>query len=139
MCRRFLREFVFEDRRFVCFKILIFATGTDWFFLLGKNFCDFQKVLDKSLIIFPFLSSTCNRNTFFFSKLASGRAESCKYGNLIGSESGLYFTILPSNPGGIVGSFIRKFVCCLSMSKNRHFQTIYLLKLALLLTLAREK
>ena len=67
------------------------------------------------------------------------RAESSKYCNLIGSESGRYFTILLANPGGIVGSFIQKFVFCLSMSKNRHFQTISLLKLALLLTLAREK
>ena len=51
--------------------------------------------------------------------------------------------ILPSSPltrpGGIVGSFIHKFVCCLWKSKNCHFQTIFLLKLALLLALAREK
>ena len=40
-----------------------------------------------------------------------------------------------ANLGGIVGSFIHKFVCCLWMSKNRHFQTIFLLKLALLLAL----
>ena len=47
---------------------------------------------------------------YFFSKLASGRnPPSC---NLIGSESGQFFTILPANPGGIVGSFIHKFVCC---------------------------
>ena len=37
---------------------------------------------------------------------------SSKSSNLIGSESGRYFTILPANPGGIVGSFIHKFVCC---------------------------
>ena len=55
---------------------------------------------------------------------------------LICSESGWYFTILPPNPGGIVGSFIHKFVCCLCMSKNRHFQTIFLLKLTLLWALA---
>ena len=81
----------------------------------------------------------CNSNniTFFFQ--ACERAESSKSCNLIGSESGLYFTILPANPGGIVGSFIHKFVCCLWMSKNRHFQIIFLSKLALLLELAREK
>ena len=28
----------------------IFAIKGDWFFSLGINFCDFQKVLDKSLI-----------------------------------------------------------------------------------------
>ena len=70
---------------------------------------------------------------------ACKRAESSKFCNLIGSESGRYFTVLPANPGEIVGSFIHKFVCCLWMSKNRHFQTIFLLKLALLLALAREK
>jgi len=70
---------------------------------------------------------------------ACERAESSKCCNLIGSESGRDFTILPANPGGIVGSFIHKFVCCLWMSKNRHFQTIFLLKLALLLALATEK
>ena len=98
---------------FFVLKKQIFATGTDWFFLLGKNFCDFQKVADKSLIIFSFLSSTCNRNTFFFK--ACELAESSKYCNLIGSESGRYFTILPANPGRIVGSFIHKtslFVVC---------------------------
>ena len=59
--------------------------------------------------------------------------------NLIGSESGRYFRILPANPGWIVGSFIHKFACCLRMSKNRHFQTIFLLKLVPLLALAWEK
>ena len=49
-------------------------------------------------------------NTIFFQTCE--RAESSKSSNLIGSESGRYFTILPANPGGIVGSFIHKFVCC---------------------------
>ena len=64
------------------------------------------------------------------------RAESSKSCNLIGSECGRYFTILPSNPWGIVGSLIHKFVCCLWMSKNRHFQAFLLLKLGFLLVLA---
>ena len=81
----------------------------------------------------------CRPITCFIFFQACERAESSKSCNLIGSESGRYFTILPANPGGIVGSFIHKFVCCLWMSKNRHFQTIFLLKLALLLALAREK
>ena len=38
-----------------------------------------------------------NKAIYFFSKLASGRNPP----NLIGSESGRYFTILPANPGGI--------------------------------------
>ena len=29
---------------FFVFRELIFAIRTDWFFLLGINFCDFQKV-----------------------------------------------------------------------------------------------
>ena len=77
------------------------------------------------------------RKLIFFQ--ACERAESSKSCNLIGSESGQYFTILPANPGGIVGSFIHKFVGYLWTSKNRHFQTIFLLKLALLLASAREK
>ena len=46
--------------------------------------------------------------------------------------------MLPASSGGIVGSLIHRFVCCLRVSKNRHFQTIFLLKLALLLALDRE-
>ena len=80
-----------------------------------------------------------NSSLIFIFVKACERAESSKSRNRISSESGRYFTILPANPGGIVGSFIHKFVCCLWMSKNRHFQTIFLLKLALLLALAREK
>ena len=51
-------------------------------------------------------------NIFF---QAYKRMESSKSCNLIGSESGRYFTILPANPGRIVGSFIHKtslFVVC---------------------------
>ena len=46
-----------------------FAIRTSWFFLLGINFCDFQKVpANKSLIIFSFLLSTSNEiiNTYLF-------------------------------------------------------------------------
>ena len=39
---------------------LIFTIRTDWFFLLEINFCDFQEVPDKSMIIFLFLLRTCN-------------------------------------------------------------------------------
>lgn len=39
---------------------LIFPIRTVWFFLLEINFCDFQKVLDNSMIIFSFLLRTCN-------------------------------------------------------------------------------
>ena len=77
-----------------------------------------------------------------FSKLVFSKRSWLKHhtcSNLIGSESGQYFTILPANPGGIVDSFIDKFVGYLWTSKNRHFQTIFLLKLALLLASAREK
>ena len=76
--------------------------------------------------------------TFIFFQ-ACERAESSKSCNLIRSESGWYFTILPANPGGIIDCFIHKFVCCLWMSKNHPFQTIFLLKLVLLLSSAKEK
>ena len=42
-------------------------------------------------------------------------------------------------PGGIVGSFIHKFVCCLWMSKTVIFKLFFFSKLALLLALAGEK
>ena len=46
--------------------------------------------------------------------------ESSKSCNLIGSESGRYFTILPANPGGIVGTCIHKFVwLVVKEQKNR--------------------
>ena len=76
--------------------------------------------------------------TFIFFQ-ACERAESSKSCNLIRSESGWYFTILPTNPGGIIDCFIHKFVCCLWMSKNHPFQTIFLLKLVLLLSSAKER
>ena len=58
---------------------------------------------------------------FFFCK-ACERAESSKSCNLIGSESGRFFTILLTNLGGIVGSFIKRYsqVCVLFVNeKNR--------------------
>ena len=39
---------------FCVLQELIFVIRTDWFFLLGINFVDFKKVLDKSLIVFQF-------------------------------------------------------------------------------------
>ena len=56
----------------------------------------------------------------FFSR-ACERVASSKSCNLMGSESGRFFTVLPANPGGMVGSFIHKFVCCLRMSKTGDF------------------
>ena len=37
---------------FCVLRELIFVIRTDWFFFLGINFGDFQKVPDKSLIVF---------------------------------------------------------------------------------------
>ena len=37
----------------------------DWFFLLGINFCDFQKVQDKSLIIFRFYQERVKMHIFY--------------------------------------------------------------------------
>ena len=53
MSHEILQEFMFADQRFFVF------------FLLGINFCDLQKVLDKSLIMFLILLRTCNGNTYF--------------------------------------------------------------------------
>ena len=53
---------------FCVLRELIFAIrSTDcWFFLLGINFYDFRKYTQyPALIIFSFLLSTCNRNTYF--------------------------------------------------------------------------
>ena len=41
---KFLRKFIFADWRFFVFcRELIFAIRTNWFLLLGINFCDFRK------------------------------------------------------------------------------------------------
>ena len=41
---KFLREFIFGGLAIFCvLRELIFAIRTDWFFLLGINFCDFRK------------------------------------------------------------------------------------------------
>ena len=54
-----------ESAIFCVLRELIFVITTDWFFLLGINFCDFQKAQYLALIIYSFLLSTCNRNTYF--------------------------------------------------------------------------
>ena len=44
-CSRVRVKFVFADWRFFCvLRELIFVIRTNWFFLLGINICDFQKV-----------------------------------------------------------------------------------------------
>ena len=65
------------------------------------------------LVQFKFrnIARTINNDIYFF--LVSEQAEFSKSCNLIGSESGRFFTFLPAEPGGIAGSFIHKFVCCL--------------------------
>ena len=42
--RNFCRSLFLRIGDFLCFRELIFAIGTDWFFLPGFNFCDFHKV-----------------------------------------------------------------------------------------------
>ena len=62
---KFLREFIFADLAIFCvLRELSFAIRTDWFFLLGINFCDVQKVPSIENI-FVFIFSMCNRNTYF--------------------------------------------------------------------------
>ena len=67
---KFLREFVFADWRFFCLlRELIFVIRTNWFFSLGINICDSQKVpgtqhwwyfrakeMNQKLIVFRFVS-----------------------------------------------------------------------------------
>ena len=57
---KFLWEFIFADWQFYVFCGNLFAIRTDWFFLLEINFYDFQKVPDKSMIVFLFLLRMCN-------------------------------------------------------------------------------
>ena len=48
-----------------CCKDQFAVSYFSWIFLLGINFCYFQKVPDKSLLIFSFLLGKCNGNTYF--------------------------------------------------------------------------
>ena len=50
---------------FCVLRELIFAIRTDWFFLLGNDFCDFQEVLSPQHNNIFVLLSTCNTNTYF--------------------------------------------------------------------------
>ena len=49
------------------------------------------------------------RNNLIFSTLASGRNPLNPAIWLVPTAGGFFFSILPTNPGGIVGSFIHKF------------------------------
>ena len=49
MCGTNLPDFFCGLAIFCVLRELIFATTTDWFFLLGINFCDFQKIPIPSL------------------------------------------------------------------------------------------
>ena len=91
--------------KFICFKLLgycniftftlaFFFVHISWLFLCGGYLIDHVYI-----------------------SLAFESIKSC---NLIGSESGRYFTILPANPGGIVGTRIHKFVwLVVNEQKNR--------------------
>ena len=60
------------DFCFVLWGLIFVINKTDFLFLLpGINFGDFQKVPDRPLIIFLFLWSMCNRNTYFQTILQS--------------------------------------------------------------------
>ena len=81
---------------------------------------------------------TINNDIIFF--LARNRAEfSGKCCNLIGSKSGRFLTILSASLGGIVGSVFHKFFFFCEWAKTVIVISIFLLKLAVLLALAREK
>ena len=78
---------------FLCYAVTnFFVIRTDWFFSLGINFCDFQKVSSTRSIdnISFLLSIMCNRNTFFQTVL--------QYAYPITSNS--LYTVLFLNEGG---------------------------------------
>ena len=115
---------------YYCFIIILIMLLLLLAWLFSIEYCFYH------LVLISFKQYT----TLFFSKLASGRNPPNPAIWLVpraGGGGGGNFTILPANPGAIAGSFIHEFLCCLWMSKNRQFQTIFLLKLALLLALAR--
>ena len=64
---KFLREFTFADWWFFCvLRELIFAIRTDWCFLLGINFGDFQKVPSTSIgNIFVFIEYVQEKFIYF--------------------------------------------------------------------------
>ena len=64
---KFLREFTFADWWFFCvLRDLIFAIRTDWCFLLGINFGDFQKVPSTSIDnIFVFIEYVQEKFIYF--------------------------------------------------------------------------
>ena len=76
--------------------------------------------------------------TFIFFQ-ACERAESSKSCNLIRSESGWYFTILPTNPGGIIDCFIHKFVCCLWNEQKPSFSNHFSLKTCAVIIISQGK
>ena len=75
----------------------------------------------------------------FFPKLESGRNPPNPATWLVPRAGGILRSSPLTPAESLAASFTSLFVCCLWISKNRHFQTIFLLKLALLLALAREK
>lgn len=66
---KFLQEFIFADWKFFLFCGNNICDYDRLVFLAGNKFSRFQKVLDKSLIIFSFLLSTCSEiiNNYIFS------------------------------------------------------------------------
>ena len=52
MAQSFCGSLFLQIGDFCVLRELIFVIRTDWFFFLGINFGDFQKVPDKSLIVF---------------------------------------------------------------------------------------
>ena len=76
------------------------------------------------------------KQLFFFQ--ACERAESSKSCNPSGSESGLYFTILFAKPGGIVGSFIHKFLLFVNEQKPS-FSNHFSLKTCAIISISQGK
>ena len=108
--------------------------------MLCTKFQQFQTLFDVKYICQLSICQilACKVIALFIFFQAWKQAESSKSGNLISYESGRYFTILPANPRGNVGSFIHKFVCFFWMNKKRHFETIFL-KTCTLISISWEK
>ena len=66
-CHRSLRHqgMMYRVARNFCGSLFL-RIRNDWFFLLGINFLRFSESIQyPTLIVFSFLLSTCNRNTYF--------------------------------------------------------------------------
>ena len=104
------------------------------FFILTNPFVEFRSSAGRGICELPFVGSY---TTLFFSELASGRNPRNPAIWLV-PRAGSFLRSCPlTRAESLAASFTSLFVVV--NEQNRWFRTIFLLKLALLLALAREK